>query len=105
MPKIVSLKDHQVEHRRCRGCGLDQDAPELTPDQMIELLRDWQAAHTPFWHWSGEELDALRRGLLPGDVFVNFFAQSVVIKRGGIPITWERGARHKTETETKEVAG
>lgn len=96
MPKIVQLKDYAVEHRRCRGCGLDQDAPELTPEQMIELLRDWQQMHQPFWWWTGEELDALRRGLLPGDVFVNFYAQSVIFKRSGVSMTWERGARAAT---------
>ena len=101
MPKLVQLKDHIVEHRRCRGCGLDQDAPELTPDQMIELLREWQRAHPPVYHWTGEELDGLRRGLLQGDLFVNFFAHSVVFKRAGVSMTWERGARPKSESKAE----
>ncbi len=100
MPKLVQLKDHVVEHRRCRNCGFDQDAPELTPEQMIELLRAWQEAHPPIYCWTRDELDGLRRGLLPGDVFVNFFCNSVVFKRAGVSITWERGAR---KSESKEI--
>jgi hypothetical protein len=61
----------------CPSCGALKIP---TAAAQVDVLERWQLTQPQLAHWSKDELRRLRDAMRPGDLLVNFFYQSVVIR-------------------------
>jgi hypothetical protein len=61
----------------CQSCGA---LKVPSADAQIDILERWQLTQPSIAHWSRDELRRLRDAMRPGDLLVQFYFQSIVIR-------------------------
>jgi hypothetical protein len=61
----------------CAYCGA---LKVPSADAQLDIFARWQLSQPIIAHWSSDEMRRLREAMRPGDLLVNFYHQSVVIR-------------------------
>ncbi len=81
--------DEVVERTHCPRCNETLRAPSIDV-QLANFVR-WQLSQPEVFHWSDNEMEALRAALQPGDILQPAYAKSVYIRRpDGSFVLYER---------------